>query len=258
MKKIVLISLILGIGISGPFLTTARGQQVKQQDSYDEPTVVNRGQLTKKEKEYSKEYRKLYPNQNRKLSEGIKLAQAKGYTGEIGRSLGIPMIPTVGPSPTAAELLKDLGCKSDAIVLGSSKSKTAHLTVDETWVYTEYDLLVKDILKNNSASPIRAASTIQITRPGGLIKLDGYVFRVMDPLYDWLKKNEEYVLFLKFVPSTQGYLVSSAYGDFERQGNKFKGLSRLGLPKDLRENDYKTMLNSVRTSVSSGCSKQMN
>jgi len=258
MRKLAFLLFAASIGISGFLLTNSstQGQQNSQQDPDDVPTIVKIGNRTEKEKKYSKEYKKLYPNQNQKLTDGITLAKSRGYSGVITKSLGIPMIPTIGTSPTAKEFLANLACKSDAIVFGAAKSKTSHLTDNESWVYTEYEFAVKDVLKDNSALSIPRGGTIQITRPGGFVKLDGHVFRIKDSLYEQLKKNMEYVLFLSFVPSTEGYLVSNPKGDFKLQGNKFKGLSKIGLPEELNGNlDVQQLIGDLRDAVSANCSR---
>jgi len=260
MKKTVLILLLLAIGISGLLLSmnTTQGQQAEQQDLDDVPTVVTRGKFTEKEKEYSKEYKKLYPDRTEKLGEAVKYAKERKAP-EVGISLGIPTFPTVSIPPTATQVLRKLSCQADAVVLGSVESKASHLTEDETWVYTEYDFLVDEVVKDNLASPIESNNKIQITRPGGLIKLDYQVVRVQDRLYEQLKKNKKYLLFLKFVPSTQGYLVSNAKGDFVLQDNHLKSLSHAGIPSDLRSiNEYQVVLNNIRSFAFKDCSQKLN
>lgn len=253
---IVLITVTILFAISS-FHQEAQTKKPQTQD--EEATVVQRGEVTKKERDYSKEYKKLYPDQTEKLVESIETARSQGIEGEVTKTLGIPSIPSFGESPTAMDFLRNLSCKADAVVLGSVKSKASHLTEDETWVYTEYDFLVKSIVKDNSNLPIEINNTIEITRPGGLIKFDDRVVRVKDRLYDQLEKNKEYLLFLKFVPTTKGYRVSSAYGDFVLEDNSLTSLSKIGVPEELRNtSDYQIILDKVRDSVSKGCIQRLN
>lgn len=138
MNKTILIVLTLCIVVFGLLLTknTTKGQQSNQQNSDDEATIVEKGQpKTEKEKAYSK---KFSSNSKLKLSDGIKFAQEKNWKGEILRS--VVSEPNQGFGQfSAPKFLQFLVCTSDAVVIGSPKSKTAKLTEDESWVYTEYD-----------------------------------------------------------------------------------------------------------------------
>ena len=257
MKKSILILLILVNVVVGFLLTknTTEGQQANSQDSDDEPTVVQLGNRTTKEKAYSKKYSN-YADPELKLDKGIKLAKEKGFKGEIKRFV-FSEVADDSSQLTTSEFISHVACNSDAVVFGTVKSKTAHLTEDESWAYTEYEFLVKEILKNNLDSPIGQNSSIQITRPGGLVKIDNQIFRIKDSLFEQLKKNKEYLLFLSYVPETDGYMTASySRGDFELVGNRFFGISKLHLPEELKtDNSYKAILDKVRNSVGNDCSR---
>lgn len=185
----VLVCFILGVGLY--ILTCLTSGQSERQ--MDEPTVVQLGQVTEKQREYSKEYKKLYSDfKGRKLSEVSARAKVKGSKGEVGVFIGIPTFPKFGPERTATEFVADLSCQAEVVVRGLPQRKTAYPTEDETFVYTEYDFLVKEVLRNN-ASPIDINDTVQITRPGGLIKLGDQVIRVEDGSYKPLQIGNEVV-----------------------------------------------------------------
>ncbi len=255
MKIFVGFLLAVSIVVFGIFFATPATKG--QKEEMDEATVVRRGQVTEKEREYSEEYKKLYSyRQGRKLTELSEIGKRKGNKQEAGVSIGLPLVPTIGNAPgtSASEFLEELSCNADAVVIGTVKSKVSHLTADETFVYTEYDFLVEDIVKNNSASQIKVNNSIQFTRPGGLIKLDNQAIRVEDKSYPPLGKHKKYLLFLKFVPSANGYIVSDARGDFILEDNSFRKISRLEVPRELEsKNEPQTLLGEVRNSVSSDC-----
>lgn len=234
-------------------------QEAQEESQQDVPTTVQKGQRTERGREYSKEYKKLYSDRKgSKLTDLSEAGKRRGNKQEIGVSLGVPDFPTIGGlSPvTASEFLSNLSCKADAVVVGSVQNKSAHLTEDETFVYTEYEFLIKDVLKNNSASPIEVNDTIQITRPGGLIKFDNQVIRVIDQLYEPLQTRKEYLLFLNFIPAANGYIVSSAEGDFALEKDFLKALSKLPLPEELiSKNNSQALINNLRNSSSHNCNK---
>jgi hypothetical protein len=250
---------LIGATILFAIATFRQQAQDKSQPQEDEPTVVKKGQVTDKEHEYSKEYKELYiERKGRKLSEISQVAALSGNTQEVRVIIGEPNVPTIIPKPAASssEFLRDLSCKADAIVFGYVKNKSAHLTEDETFVFTEYEFSVQEILKDNSASPIEINNSIQLTRPGGVIKLDSQIIRVEDRSYAPLQMKNKYLLFLRFLPSTNGYVVSSFKGDFMLQGNSFKKLSLRALPKELENNnDSQILLNNVANSVKAGCNQ---
>ncbi|MGI8467438.1 MAG: hypothetical protein ACR2N3_03210 [Pyrinomonadaceae bacterium] len=257
-KVIILgVSLVFVILLFAFIILKPQAQDKNQQQDQDEATVVQRGQVTVKEREYSKEYRKLYSYRSgSKLTWLSELGNRRGNKQEVGVSIGVPIIPTIGGSTpvNASNFLKDLSCKADVVVIGLVNNKAAHLTDDETFVYTEYEFSVEDILKNNSAAPIKINNSIQITRPGGLIRLDNQVIRVEDKLYEPLQMKKRYLLFLKFVPSVNGYIVSDAKGDFLLENNSFKKLSKIALPGGLDiDNDSRMLFSNIRASILTGC-----
>ncbi len=245
------IVLITAMILFAAFSFRQQAQDKSQSGQDDEATVVKKGQVTDKEREYSKEYKKLYS-----YRKSQKLSELKGGKKDVAVIIDIPELIQAQNERaiTTTEFLNNLSCKSDAIVVGSVKSKASHLVEDETFVYTEYEFSVKDILKNNLISPIAVNDNIQITRPGGIIKLDNRQIKVEDQSYQPLQKNNEYLLFLRYVPSANGYTVSSLEGDFVLETNSFKTLTQGKLPVELKgSNKLQTLLDDVHDAVSSGC-----
>ena len=207
-----------------------RGQ--KQMD--EEPTPVKKGQSTVEEIEYGKEYQKLYGGifviMKEKLSE-------PAASGTIRNSTNYEEAPYFfGNEPEdAAQFLSKQACKADAIVIGTAKTKTAHLTEDETFVYTKYEFGVKEVLKDNSSYPISPNDVIAVTRPGGSVKLDGQTIRVNDENVKPLELKMGYLLFLRYIPTVNGYIYSDADADFAIEGSTARSMSRPGgAPPDLR------------------------
>jgi hypothetical protein len=250
MKVFVVCFLIVCVVVIGVFFATPSTQGQKEQE--EEATVVQKGQVTEKEREYSKEYKNLYS-----LREGRKLGELRGGKKDVSVISDEPefVIDPHAPIVTVSEFFKGLSCSSDAIVVGSVKSKSSHLTEDETFVYTEYVFSIKDVVKDNISSPIKLNSNIEIARPGGVIKLDNRRITVEDKSYETLKKNEDYLLFLHFVASTKGYVVASNQGDFILEGNSFKNLSKTAFPKELENSNLQDLLSNIRSSISIGCNQ---
>lgn len=118
---------------------------------------------------------------------------------------------------------------------------------------------MKEVLKQNPSASLGKNESIQITRSGGLVKLDGYVFRVENTAIQQLKKDKDYLLFLNYIPEANGYTADNSFGDFILEDNRFVSLSKAPLPKKIRtDNDSQTITNDIRGSVERGCDLDSN
>lgn len=257
MKVFVGLFLAICVITLGIFLITPSTQGQKEQK--DDATLVIRGQVTEKEKAYSKEYKKIYADrEGNKLSDASKIGNQRGWTKEIRVSIGIPSVPSLMNQPdiSAWDFLQDLACNADAVAVGTPTSKSSYMLDDETFVYTEYEFRISDILKNNSVSPMEVDKNIQITRPGGFIKLDNQLIRVTDQSYETLQLKKSYLLFLKYVPGADGYMVSDSKGDFTLDNASFRSLSKQSLPKDLKDGrNSDELINNTRNAVLGACKR---
>lgn len=246
---ILCVALFMIIGI----IATAGSQtQTGNQPQQDEATVVKRGQATDKEKEYSKEYRKIYSDRA-----GKKITEIK-QKGNIGVSIGVGSYPRSKDEGVISinQFLEKLSCQTDTIVEGVIRNKKSHLSDDETFVFTEYNFDVKKVLKNNAKLTIGTNQTISITRPGGLIKVDNQLIKFEDLNYEPLKINREYLLFLKFVPLAKGYVTASPEGDFLLDNNMFKSLSKRGLINEINKDvESEILFNRIQSAVSANCNQ---
>ncbi|CAN5745226.1 hypothetical protein BH24ACI1_BH24ACI1_07680 [soil metagenome] len=255
MKLFASFLLIVGTFVCGIWLATnsTQGQQ-EQVEQPDEPTVVKKGQITKQEKAYSKEYEKEYDYSN-----DPKLTEIK-EPGGIGIVIGEGSFPgsTDDTAITSNQFLEKLSCEADAVVVGKVKDKASHLTSDERFIYTAYDFEIKRTIKNNPASSIEIGKNIEITRPGGFIKIDDQLIKVEDKSYEPLKRNKEYLLFLKFVPSANGYKVFDSQSDFALENNAIIKLSKRALPKELKNGTKsKILLDLVQNASLVNCSQYL-
>ncbi|MFM9903611.1 MAG: hypothetical protein ACKVQJ_03455 [Pyrinomonadaceae bacterium] len=246
------------------FTTVAYRQEAQDKSkpqAADEPTSVKKGQITPEEREYSKEYKKLYEaTMITKLSELAALGNSRGTKTELQTYIEQESPYFFGNDPnTISEFLLKKGCSADAIVVASASKKVAHLSEDETFVYTQYETVIKDILKNNSSFPIAPNGTISLTRPGGLIKLEGQVIRVEDKNAARLELNKDYLLFLRYVPTANGYMMSDYDADFAIDGNSTRSLARAGAaPAEVKNNrdSPSKLIGQISGIIAQGCKKK--
>lgn len=260
--------LVVAIGVSiTVFLMVFKGKAQTQQNNNKkevkvrnvqrekdkfEPTVIQEGVMTAKQKKHSKIF-KGYKDRAK-----IRDLIAQKGDVEIIQPVGNVRIPQ---SFNLDGYLQELSCKADAVVIGRIKSKASQINEDGTFVFTDYEFTSEEVLKNNATAPINPNADITITRTGGAIKLNSHTARAIDYHELPLLAGEHYLLFLKFVPDTGAYksLDSSRDDDsFQILGNRvIKQVSKNPLPFDgsdtVEANDFMTK---VRAAVNSVCVNQ--
>jgi hypothetical protein len=106
--------------------------------------------------------------------------------------------------------------ESDAIIRGRVTGKISQMTEDNSFLFTDYDVLVLDVFKNNLIAPIERGQAITFTSLGGKIVMDEVVMKaggdgeVLYPV-----NAQDILLFLKFIPETGSYKLTRGNGSFE-------------------------------------------
>jgi hypothetical protein len=234
-----------------PSAIRGRAEMIPSQNSkQDEPTEIQEGVLTDRQKAHSKLF-KNYGVRNR----GKKLKDTN--SGDVSVTIGI------GDSPLPRNFdldkyLRDGVCTSDAVVIGTINKKSSQLVEDETFTFTEYDLTVEEVLKNSSVAPISVGNNLTVVRPGGTVKLNGRVMRAVDSSEKPLEVNGRVLLFLQYLPQTRTYESHlSDVGDmaFHIRGNQIFQVSEELLPFGKnRPVDLDSFLGRVRSSINGACS----
>jgi hypothetical protein len=160
------------------------------------------------------------------------------------------------PGATQGSLLNRLACNADAVIIGTVGSKVSQLTEDENFIFTDYEMHVQEVLKNNPTAPILAGSNITLTRPGGVVQLNGVNVTALAEEYLPLDFNGRYLLFLNFIPTTGSYKAVGSAGSLQLKGRKTIKLTQESLPPELETDaDATSLLNSVRSLLSHPCAK---
>lgn len=203
-----------------------------------------------------KEHSKLYKQYNRRERKLTELAATA--TSDFAVVEGVPQRAFRPDSPRldSRSLIQQLTCKADAVVSGVVKSKTSQLTEDENFIFSDYDVLVEGVLKNNPAAPIQPNTRLSVTRPGGTVRLNGLNVSARDEVYRRLDVGSRYLLFLQYVPVAGTYSASDSGGGFELKGNKISKLTEESLPLGLEtDDDAGALLANVSQAASGGCDK---
>jgi len=192
-----------------------------QKPQLDDATPVKKGVSTEQERAFSEEFAKLYPDRQK-----VKLSELKSDGKEFGIGLAGPGdsrvdIPAARES-MVDEIFRDLACKSDLAIIGRATSKASHLAADETFIFTQYDIKVEDIVFTNREGLVNIGDLTTVAWPGGRVKLDGRTIGAIDFSYAQLKPNSKYLLFLRYVPDAKGYIPVGPESDYEIDSDALK------------------------------------
>jgi hypothetical protein len=230
----------------------SHGQNTPAAARRENPTPVQEGVKTEKQREHGKIFSQKYEYRRDK-----RLSNLRG-TGDLQVLIGIPTKnqPFNAPPFNLSVFLKDIICDSDAVIIGEVKNKSSQLTEYGEFAFTDYEVVVEELLKNNTASPIQPTNTITVTRSGGLIELNGKVIHAIDESFKSFEVGERVLLFLKFIPATGAYQTFNSAGSFKVEGNELVKLTGEFLPGELEnEKDATKFINKVRGEASNTCNK---
>lgn len=259
MFKIALSALVIlaGVFFGAAHITSSRDPATPQttpsqnnRSVKEEPTQL-RERTVLSEKQQA--HRKLFKQGGIKLTEHA--ARTQGDV-EIGAEVPYRIeIPQSGPKPP---VLQTASCNADAIVIGVLGSKSSHFTEGESSIFTDQEVIVEDVIKDNASAPIQSHSTITVTRLGGAVRLSGRTYRFTLADFEPMEIGKRYLLFLRFIPATGAYRAYGS-GSFRLDDNKVHTLGGDSVSSELigaTQKDATAFLVDVRTLAVSDCRKQ--
>jgi len=213
---------IIGVGASRPKQKDL--EQQKYRAEILDATPVQVGILTRKQRSHSK----LYNGYGKHLAgESISewIATYRGQRIVLQRNVyGRMFFPSEQPD-VPEDYFARFAEESDAIVRGRAIGKTSQITEDDSFLFTDYDVVVSEVFKNNSIAPINTGRTITVSYVGGKIVVDGVIIKAGGNAVALLPINaQDILLFLKFVPETEGYQLANN-GAFELNGTSARPLA---------------------------------
>jgi hypothetical protein len=130
-----------------------------------------------------------------------KLTEGKG-DGGFSADVEVPHRVTL---PSRSAFFATLACQSDAVVVGKVVNQTALLSPDESFIFTDAEISVVETLKDNPSSHIYPNENITVTRPGGSLQLNGRKLTFLLSHFKDFSVGGQYLLFMKFLPTTLDY-----------------------------------------------------
>lgn len=251
-----LILLLAGLGIAQKVNKQMKRRLASHQQLQErqEATPIQEGVMTEQQRQHAKLF-KGYGSVTRGKS--LRELVAKQGNVEVGRFVEDGILPT---SFNQADYLRGSSCKADAVVIAAVKGKASQLTEEGTFTFTDYQVTVEEVLKNNPAASVRAGSDITVTRAGGAVKLNNHTVVATDESEKSLETGGRYLLFLRFIPETGAYRsLSNVVGDdsFQLRGDLIMQVSGKPFPLGAkRATDATAFMNEVRTAAKGSCGSQ--
>lgn len=246
-------TLILSLIAIGAINITSLSQVSVTESQKEEPTLQT-GVLTEKQRRHSKFYKEY--RRDKTIPE-----QAAETNFDFGITIGTPFpggMPGVSP-PTFSERITNLTCDADAIVVGEVKSKSSQLTEDQDFIFTDYELNVEEVIKNNASDPIAPNTEITVSNPGGKIQLNNRIVEARALSFPPLVVGERYLLFLKSTSIAGGYKAVNKESRFHLTNDGVQTIpiphrrNAKNKPKPEILSQAPTFLTQVREAVTSGC-----
>jgi hypothetical protein len=207
-------------------------------------TPVRLGVLTARQQVHSKQFAYYKALRNDKTISWLT-RQAEGEYKIVTAIIGAGQGQVLKPD-TPENYFGNLSQESDAVIRGKVTKKESQITEDESFVITDYEVTVLEVMKNNPISQVNTGTALTVTRPGGKVLLDDVIVRAIDESYKPLPLNgHEVVLFLKYIPETGAYKTTKATGSFELVDDKATPLSSKKLPPGVLQS-RNSLLHTVR------------
>lgn len=209
------------------------------------PTPIQEGVMTENQARHGR----LFGEYRQDVTRGKRLRELVLEKGDVqvGRGIGNAILPR---SFDLQQYLATLSCQANAIIVGTVREKSSNLIEDGSFTFTEYQVVVEDVLKENAIAPIPLNAQMTIVRAGGAVRLLNHVVRAIDYSQKPLVVGERHLLFLKFIPSTGAY---RSFGDartddtFRLEGDQISQVSEQVLPLGPnRQADTSAFLKDVR------------
>jgi hypothetical protein len=253
---IVMMALLLAGEAAGFQSRQRTPEQLKRQEEFQkkqataiykaeivDATPVQLGVLTEQQRKHSKHYSSYGRDFPKKISETI--LQGEGQVNGIimGIGLGPKLTESVSPKDYFSGIVK----ASDAVIRGRVIKKVSQITENDTFIFTDYEVVIMEVFKNNAASPTDMGNTITITRPGGKVLVGKTIMEVTDEQFLPLpESSREVILFLKYLPETGAYQTERYDGSFELVDNIVHPLTRDSFPPGVIV-DSLSLIQTIRT-----------
>ncbi len=235
------VALLIVVGVGASKLQSKEAQRIDAEEKAYQAEIVDAnpvqlGILTQQQRIHSKLYTQYLERRGGKTISGL-VAQATGKSRIVETVAFVGLTEVLTEAETPENYFGNLTRASDAVVRGRVTSKVSQITEDDAFIFTDYDITVTEVLKNNAITPIEMGSTITVTRPGGKVLVNGIIVKATDKSSEALSSNgNDVVLFLQFIPETGAYRATQDTGSFELDDSSLRPLTKSQFPPGVLQN----------------------
>jgi hypothetical protein len=112
--------------------------------------------------------------------------------------------------------LQTLTCNADVIVIGKVHIiSPSHYNAAKNGIYRDIDFDPSVVLRDNPKAPLRNTQHMVVTGLGGTMPIGSGFISYQDSGRPQLRANATYILFLRYIPETNGYVGFDLFGTLE-------------------------------------------
>lgn len=223
------LALLIVVGVGASRLHHQSAEEAAFQGELPDATPVQIGFLTEQQRIHSKLY--AHYLSERKGQGTIRDLASKQSKGQIVFTTTLPAFGPLLKPETPEKYFGDLAHSSDAIIRGRVIKKTSQITEDGGFVFTDYDVSVSQVIKNNPIAPLKSGGVVTVTWPGGKVLIEGVIVKALDQNFGLPSiNNRDLVLFLRFIDETGAYGPANCRGGFELEGFSIRPLTSAHFP----------------------------
>lgn len=123
----------------------------------------------------------------------------KGVEGDFHQHVSSSELPA-----NSSPVVQMQVANSNLIVLGTPLTEHSLPIQDHTFLFTEYSVRVDKVISAGTTS-VSAGQTILVTRGGGSMVVDGVLIKAIEPGFDQVALNNQYIFMLRSIPQTDAF-----------------------------------------------------
>lgn len=123
----------------------------------------------------------------------------KGVEGDFHQHVSSSELPA-----NSSPVVQMQVANSNLIVLGTPLTEHSLPIQDHTFLFTEYSVRVDKVISAGTTS-VSAGQTILVTRGGGSMVVDGVLIKAIEPRFDQVALNNQYIFMLRSIPQTDAF-----------------------------------------------------
>ncbi|MGH9793585.1 MAG: hypothetical protein ACRD5G_02325 [Candidatus Acidiferrales bacterium] len=137
----------------------------------------------------------------------------------------------------------------DLVAIGRMGTGTSYMTARKGFLNTDWSFVVEEVLKDNTKAPVIAGRTITVIAFGGTTRIGDRTVHAIQKTYKKFRADDQYLLFLKFVPETGAYSVRWPLG-FALSGQKIVAMATQPLHRpDIEAMDKEALVTTIKQAL---------